>query len=543
MSFNDLNRIALAQINICVGDIANNTKLIIEKINTAREQKADMVIFPELAVCGYPPEDLLLRPDFHRQVSTAVNDVIEQSKDIKVILGYSEKIDGKLYNVCSLIYDGDIMHSYHKRSLPNYGVFDEKRYFTTGNNSSVCHIGDKTIALSICEDLWTPDHAAEAAKQSTDILININASPYHVDKAKIRQELISKRAIENNLNILYVNMIGGQDELVFDGDSMFVNSQGEILFRAPRFVDDLFLLDAITDNPTAFNGTIINRPEDNEADIYQAVVCGVKDYAEKNRFSGAVIGLSGGIDSALTLAIAVDALGAENIEVLIMPSRYTAEMSNTDAEEMAKYLGVKFHIYSIESPFNAFLELLAPTFADQQVDATEENIQARCRGILLMAISNKSGKLLLTTGNKSEMAVGYATLYGDMAGGFAPLKDISKTLVYKLSNWRNKQDPVIPQRIIDRPPSAELRPDQKDEDSLPAYDILDEVLERYIELDQSPAEIIEAGFDATVIKDVCRLVDLNEYKRRQAAPGVRITARAFGRDRRYPITSRYKESI
>ncbi len=541
MSADDLNRIAIAQMNACVGAIDNNVRRIIDNIRTARQRQADMIIFPELAISGYPPEDLLLRPDFHRQVASAVEAITAQTQGITLILGHSESVQGKLYNVCSLIQDGRRIHSYHKRCLPNYGVFDEKRYFTPGTNSSLCHVGGRKIALSICEDLWTDGPAAEAAGQGAQLLININASPYHTDKARQRQQLICQRASENALPIIYVNMVGGQDELVFDGDSMSANAAGEIVFRAPRFVDDLFLLEATTDAPVALTGNSIAQPHDDAAAVYQAIVLGVKDYAAKNHFAGAVIGLSGGIDSALTLAIAVDALGAENVEVLLMPSRYTAEMSNTDAEQMATALGVTFHRYSIEAPFAAFLDLLQPAFKGRQADATEENIQARCRGILLMAISNKSGKLVLTTGNKSEMAVGYATLYGDMAGGFAPLKDISKTRVYELANWRNRQSPVIPPRMIDRPPSAELRPGQKDTDSLPAYEILDAVLERYIERDNSPTEIIAAGFDAAVVSKISRLVDRNEYKRRQAAPGVRITARAFGRDRRYPISSDYQE--
>ncbi|MGI9228495.1 MAG: nitrilase-related carbon-nitrogen hydrolase, partial [Gammaproteobacteria bacterium] len=343
MAYDDLNRVAVAQINACVGDIAQNAKLIIDKIDTARALRADMIIFPEMAISGYPPEDLLLRPGFHQQMQHAVETIAAHCQDIKVILGYTERVNSDLYNACGLLYNGEIIHSYHKRNLPNYGVFDEKRYFTPGNNSNICDIGDKRIALSVCEDLWTPEPAAEAADLGAGLLININASPYHIGKAGIRQQLIRDRARDNKLDILYVNMTGGQDELVFDGDSMLIDKQGKTRFRAPRFVDDVFMLEPAD--------AVIHTPADDEADIYQAIVCGVRDYAHKNHFSGAVIGLSGGIDSALTLAIAVDALGADNIEVLIMPSRYTAEMSNADAEEMADKLGVHHHTYNIEQPF------------------------------------------------------------------------------------------------------------------------------------------------------------------------------------------------
>ena len=506
---------------------------------------ADTVIFPELVLTGYPPEDLLLRPHFHVQVEQALRRLLRATQGIDVILGYPLAAGEFLYNACSLIRDGKIVTTYHKRNLPNYGVFDEKRYFTEGTDLNLVETPDFKVALSVCEDLWTEDHAREAAQAGAELLININASPYHTDKAAVREELLVRRAVEHNIAIIYVNLVGGQDELVFDGGSLVVDGNGEVVFRAPQFEPGLYLVDLerIGDNIALQAAAPSPPPLSFNESVYRALVLGVRDYVSKNGFKGAVIGLSGGIDSALTLAVAVDALGPENVEVLLMPSRYTADMSVEDAQEMAERLGVACHIVGIEKPFSAFTEILAPVFEDLPEDTTEENIQARCRGLLLMAVSNKTGKLVLTTGNKSEMAVGYATLYGDMAGGFAPLKDVPKILVYELSRWRNRNGEIIPQRIIDRPPTAELRFDQKDEDSLPGYDVLDPILEKYIELDRTPAEIIADGYDRDTVYKVVGMVDRNEYKRRQAAPGVRITERAFGRDRRYPITSRYTEKL
>ena len=540
-----MNRVAIAQVDLCVGDIDGNTELVLEYISRARDSAgADTIIFPELALTGYPPEDLLLRPHFHVQVERALQRVMRGSQGISVILGYPTQKETRLYNSCSLIRDGEIITTYHKRNLPNYGVFDEKRYFTEGEELNLVETPDLKVALSVCEDLWTEDHASEAAGAGAQLLININASPYHTDKSSVREELLKRRAVDHNIAIIYVNLVGGQDELVFDGGSLVIDCRGEFVFKAPQFEQGLYLVELGRGAAGAITmeaKSVQCPPLDFAESVYRALVLGVKDYVSKNGFKGAVIGLSGGIDSALTLAIAVDALGPENVEVLLMPSRYTAAMSNEDAQEMADKLGVSCHTVNIEKPFSAFAEILSPVFKDLLVDTTEENIQARCRGLLLMAVSNKTGKLVLTTGNKSEMAVGYATLYGDMAGGFAPLKDVPKILVYKLSRWRNRTGEIIPQRIIDRPPSAELRFDQKDEDSLPGYDVLDPILEKYIELDHTPSEIIDAGYDRDTVYQVIRLVDKNEYKRRQAAPGVRITERAFGRDRRYPITSRYQE--
>ena len=539
-----MKRIAIAQVDPCVGDIDGNTELVLEYIERARDiAGADTVIFPELVLTGYPPEDLLLRPHFHVQVEQALRRVLRAAQDIDIILGYPLAAGDRLYNACSLVRDGNIVTTYRKRNLPNYGVFDEKRYFAEGTELNLVETPDFKVALSVCEDLWTEDHAREAAQAGAELLININASPYHTGKAAVREELLQRRAVEHNIAIIYVNLVGGQDELVFDGGSLVVDGSGEFVFRAPQCEQGLYLveLEQARGRLALEAGSPQTPPPGFTESVYRALVLGVKDYVSKNGFKGAVIGLSGGIDSALTLAVAVDALGPDNVEVLLMPSRYTADMSVEDAQDMAGRLGVACHIIGIEKPFSAFTEILAPVFEDLPEDTTEENIQARCRGLLLMAVSNKTGKLVLTTGNKSEMAVGYATLYGDMAGGFAPLKDVPKILVYELSRWRNRNGEIIPRRIIERPPTAELRYDQKDEDSLPGYDVLDPILERYIELDRTPAEIIADGYDRDTVYKVIRLVDRNEYKRRQAAPGVRITERAFGRDRRYPITSRYTE--
>ena len=537
-------RLVIAQLNLLTGDIAGNTAQIINSIKRARDDhSADIIIFPELSITSYPPEDLLHRPALFEQVNQSLQQILPFSKDIGVIIGYPQNLDGKLYNSCSLMLEGDIKSTYHKQKLPNYGVFDEKRYFEPGLETCLININEITTALSICEDIWDPYLCIKAQAGGANLMININASPFHINKKIHRQDMLKKRVAESNLNIIYVNLVGGQDELVFDGGSMAINDNGEIEFHAPQFQDGLYLTEFTFDNhgqfsnPENISQTILSEEES----IYQALVLGVKDYVRKNKFEGAIIGLSGGIDSALTLCIAVDALGHENVEALMMPSRYTSKISIEDARAEANNLNVKYDEISIDDLYQKFYESLSPLFKDLPMDTTEENIQARCRGTILMAVSNKTGKLVLATGNKSEMSVGYATLYGDMAGGFAPLKDIPKTLVYKLANWRNRQSAAIPQRIIDRPPSAELREDQRDDDSLPPYDILDPILERYIEKDQTPEEIISAGFDTETVQKVSRLVDNNEYKRRQAAPGVRISQRAFGRDRRYPITSGYIE--
>ncbi|MEX2353002.1 MAG: NAD+ synthase, partial [Gammaproteobacteria bacterium] len=511
-------RIGIAQINPVVGDIKKNKSLVIDyMVQGHRQHKLDLIIFPELMLTGYPPEDLLFRRALHTQVSQALTEIIDNSRDIKAVLGYPRKSGPNLYNSCAYIGNGRLLASYDKSELPNYGVFDEKRYFTAGNTPCLIDLDGISTALTICEDIWVPGPARAAADAGAKLLININASPFHHTKAWERRQVLKQRCDETGLPVIYVNLVGGQDELVFDGGSLLTDNKGEIQFQAPDFEAGLHIVEmGVSPNgdPTfqlpEYSPAPAPSPEQN---VYQALVLAVKDYVAKNGFQGVAIGLSGGIDSALVTAVAVDALGPENVEVLLMPSRYTAQMSVDDSMQMAQNLNINYHILPIEQAFSAFTDILEPLFAGLPVDTTEENIQARCRGIILMAISNKSGKLVLTTGNKSEMAVGYATLYGDMVGGYAPIKDVPKLLVYRLARWRNGQSMVIPERIIERPPTAELRHDQKDEDTLPAYEILDPVLERYIELDQSPREIIDAGFDRDMVMRVTRLVDINEYKR------------------------------
>ncbi len=539
---NDHIRIVMAQLNMLVGDVEGNVEKMINAAQSARDElHGDVILFPELAMTGYPPEDLLLRPALYERIGEGLARLKREISGIVAIVGYPRKATAGTYNAVSAICDGEIVATTHKQFLPNYSVFDEKRYFVSDEQSpALIEVKGAKLAMLVCEDIWNPLPAAQAKEQGAELLLVSNASPYHQKKGNERIEVVRQRIAETQCPVVYTNLVGGQDELVFDGGSFMLDQYGEILQQVPAFEEGLFVAEfAIGQGELiAQKGTIESQYRE-ERDIYRALVLGVRDYIEKNGFNGAVLGLSGGIDSALTLAIAVDAIGADRVEAVMMPSRYTADMSVEDAAEEAKTLGVDYRVITIEPLFDAFMASLAGEFAGTRVDTTEENIQARCRGVLLMAISNKMGKIVLTTGNKSEMAVGYATLYGDMAGGFAVLKDVPKTLVYRLSEYRNSLSPVIPQRVIDRPPSAELAPDQKDQDSLPPYDILDAILERYVEQEQCVDEIVAAGFEEPVVKKVIRLVDLNEYKRRQAAPGVRVTRRAFGRDRRYPITSAY----
>jgi len=531
-------RILVAQLNFLVGDVEGNRDKVLAVARAARDgHGADLLVFPELTLTGYPPEDLLLRPELAERTRAALEDIVSETRGISLILGYPKAEVGGLFNVAGLVSGGRVVAEYAKQLLPNYSVFDEKRYFQPGCNPSVLNFKGAHIGLSVCEDIWEEGPTRRAVEAGAELLVNINASPYHKGRAPEREDLIRLRAREHEIPIVYANLIGGQDELVFDGGSFVVGANGDITHRAPFFEEALLAVDIqLRGVPRPMPGSLAPVPEEEDA-VYQALVLGVRDYVRKNGFRGAVLGLSGGIDSALTLAIAVDALGPEQMEVVLMPSRYTADMSVDDALEQARNLGVESSIIPIEPVFEAFLAMLEDEFAGRQPDVTEENIQARCRGIILMAISNKKGKMLLTTGNKSEMAVGYATLYGDMAGGFAPLKDLFKTLVYRLARFRNRRSVIIPERVITRPPSAELRPDQKDQDSLPDYDLLDAVLKRYIEDDESVAQIVADGYPESEVRRVARLVDRNEYKRRQAPPGVRVTCRAFGRDRRYPITS------
>jgi NAD+ synthase (glutamine-hydrolysing) len=462
---------------------------------------------------------------------------------IHLVVGYPRVVEGKRYNAAGVLRDGAIVAEYHKALLPNYSVFDEKRYFEPGGAPCVVDIKGTPVGLTICEDIWFPLPAARAREAGARLLLNLNASPFHKGKAPEREELVGKRANENGLPIVYVNLVGGQDELVFDGGSFAVDRQGRLAHRLDYFVEAQGLVEIGADGACRDASGPPAAPLAEEEAIYRALVLGVRDYVRKNGFRGAVLGLSGGIDSALVLCLAVDALGADQVEVLSMPSRYTADMSNEDAALQAARLGVKRRVIPIEPAFDAFLDLLAEEFRGLPSDVTEENIQARCRGILLMAVSNKTGRILLTTGNKSEMSVGYATLYGDMAGGFAPIKDLPKTLVYQLARWRNRGGEIIPRRVIEREPSAELRADQRDTDSLPPYEILDPILQRYVEDDASIAEIVAEGYGADTVRRVVRMVDRNEYKRRQAPPGIKITRRAFGRDRRYPLTSGFRPEI
>jgi NAD+ synthase (glutamine-hydrolysing) len=531
-------RILIAQLNLLVGDVAGNRDKVIDAARVGRDDLgADLVVFPELTLTGYPPEDLLLRPELLERTEAALAGILVETRGVGLVLGYPKANVGGMFNVAALVADGRVVAEYAKQLLPNYSVFDEKRYFQSGNAPCVVDFAGVRLGLTICEDIWEEGPARQAAEAGAQLLVNINASPYHTGKAPEREELLVLRAREHGMPVVYANLVGGQDELVFDGGSFVVDAGGGLTQRAAFFEEALMPVDVeLGDVPRPLPGVVAPLPTEEQA-VYEAIVLGVRDYVRKNRFRGAVLGLSGGIDSALTLAVAVDALGPEQVEVVLMPSRYTADMSVEDALEEARMLGVAHRIISIEPAFQAFLRVLEEEFEGRDADVTEENIQARCRGIILMAISNKKGKMLLTTGNKSEMAVGYATLYGDMAGGFAPIKDATKTLVYRLARYRNRVAPVIPERVIERPPSAELRADQTDQDSLPDYEVLDPILRRYIETDESVEQIVAEGFPEGLVRRVTRLVDRNEYKRRQAPPGVRITCRAFGRDRRYPITS------
>ncbi len=532
-------RVVLAQVNLLVGDIEGNCKRVIELSHDAREKfKGDVILFPELTLTGYPPEDLLLRPELYMRVEHALEKIKTETGGIHIVLGFPEKSDRGIYNSAAHIMDGEVRAVYRKIHLPNYSVFDEKRYFVNGNDATVTDINGIPVALTICEDAWYPGPAAESKRGGASIIFNLNASPFHMKKAEKRESVIARRVKETGLPVVYLNLVGGQDELVFDGGSFVMDREENVVTRLPFFEESLspvdFHIEENIPEPEAGDCAPLLSTEES---AYRALVLGVRDYVEKNGFPGAVLGLSGGIDSALTLAVAADALGGQRVEAFSMPSRYTADMSIEDAEEEARNLGVKFSVIPIEEPFKAFLGSLEEEFRGLPADTTEENIQARCRGVILMAVSNKSGKIVLTTGNKSEMAVGYATLYGDMAGGFCVLKDVPKTLVYRLAGYRNSVSPVIPERVITRPPSAELAPDQKDTDSLPEYDVLDRILEMYVEMDMCVREIVKKGHDGEMVKKVARMVDRNEYKRRQAPPGVRITERAFGRDRRYPVTT------
>ena len=563
-------RIGLAQINATVGDVSGNAARISDYIKRARKFGVDIVVFPEMALAGYPPEDLLFKASFIESNLKGLTGIAKKSVGITVILGFIDRKgpENELYNAAAIISNGKVRAVYHKHLLPNYSVFDEERYFKAGRENKVFFLGNLCFGVNICEDIWcSSGPALQQVAAGSRCVINISASPYQCGKAKQREGMLADRASEYKAFLVYVNLVGGQDELVFDGQSVVFNPEGKILARAKSFAEDLLIVDI---EASKFGGSgrsssptkkvvipVCCKREPNhpiikprietrlpdEAEVYQALITGTRDYVEKNGFKKVIIGLSGGIDSALTAAIAVDGLGRDRVVGLSMPSQFSAEMSRVDAQELAGNLEIEFRVIPIKKVFKAYLGILENSFASLKLDITEENIQARIRGNIIMAFSNKFGYLVLTTGNKSEIATGYCTLYGDMAGGFAVLKDIPKTLVYRLAAYRNGLNPVIPERTIKRPPSAELRPNQKDSDTLPDYAVLDPILAAYVEENLSPKKIIGRGFEKGTVRRVTALVDRNEYKRRQAPPGVKITSRAFGKDWRLPITNAFKNGL
>ncbi len=569
-------RIALAQINLTVGDIKGNADKIIDYIQKAKISDADIVVFPELAITGYPPEDLLLKPQFINDNLNALEVIKEATEDIVAVVGFVD-LEDDIFNAAAIIYDGEIVDRYHKVFLPNYGVFDELRYFQAGTRYPVYEIAGVNVGVNICEDIWYPDGPYHfQALSGAEIIININGSPYSIGKAEIREKMLSTRAIDNEIVIAYLNLVGGQDELVFDGHSMIIDQNGELIFRSKQFEEELIIYDIDIEgvlmkrlhdprrrqDALSFNGAqtdivsvhsiivakdevmhpVLTGPREMHDEVYSALITGIRDYVEKNGFGSVVIGLSGGIDSSLVACLAVDALGKDRVNLVFMPSQFTSVGSKEDSQKLSHNLGPELVTIPINDIFEKYLEDLSGVFGDRERDVTEENLQARIRGNLLMALSNKFGWLVLTTGNKSEMSVGYATLYGDMAGGFAIIKDVSKTLVYDLAKWRNGMagTDLIPERVLWKEPSAELREDQKDSDSLPPYPVLDTVLKAYVEDDMSFEEILQHACDRECAEMVIRMVDRSEYKRRQSPPGIKITHRAFGRDRRFPITNRYR---
>ena len=531
-------KIAIAQINATVGDFAGNAARILDFGQRAKAQGADLMLTPELVLCGYPPEDLLLREDFYEACERELDALASGLQGIAVLVGHPMTRNGNCFNAATLIRDGVRVATYCKQRLPNYEVFDEERYFQSGDAPCVVTLNGVRCGINICADVWEAGTADQARENGADILLVLNASPYHIGKQAQRTKVLRERVVATGLPVIYANLVGGQDELVFDGGSFALDSCGEVRCQLPMFEEALAIVDVI--NGELKPGVIVPG-QVVEAEVYQALVLGVRDYLGKNSFPGAIIGLSGGIDSALTLCVAVDALGADKVRAVMMPSPYTAEISLADSREMVRLLGVRYDEIAIEPAMQTFSCMLEKEFSGLPSDTTEENIQARIRGMVLMALSNKTGSLVLTTGNKSEMAVGYCTLYGDMAGGFAVIKDIAKTLVYRISRWRNTVSNVIPERIITRPPSAELKAGQTDQDSLPPYDVLDAIVEAYMEHDISPREIIARGYAEKDVRRVVRLLRISEYKRRQAPVGIRVTQRGFGKDWRYPITNHYRD--
>ena len=532
-------KLAIAQINSVLGDLSGNVARILQYAEQAERQGARLLLTPELGLCGYPPEDLLLRAGFYEACAQALGELAAKLPDIAVVVGHPLERGGKRYNAASLLRGGRIAATYLKHDLPNYTVFDEERYFDHGTEPCVFELDGIRFGLNICADVWEPEAALQARDAGAQVLLVPNASPYAREKQESRYEVISDRIAETGMAVVYANLVGGQDELVFDGGSFAMDSNGDLTAQGVRFDESLLMLEMGEDLRPV--GEMV-APLDEEAEVYRALCVGVRDYIGKNRFPGVLLGMSGGIDSALTLAVAVDALGADKVHAVMMPSAYTAEISLVDSREMVAKLGVRYDEFPIAPMLQGYMDTLQASFAGRAADTTEENLQARIRGTLLMALSNKFGSLVLTTGNKSEMAVGYATLYGDMAGGFAVLKDVCKTLVYRLARYRNTLGPVIPERIITRPPSAELRPDQTDQDSLPPYDVLDAILGFYVEQDMPISEIVACGYAEADVRRVVHLIRVSEYKRRQSAIGIRITERGFGKDWRYPVTVRYQDA-
>ena len=531
-------KIAIAQINCTVGDLAANANSIVAAARRAQTLGAHVLVTPELGLCGYPPEDLLLRPDFYRACERELNR-LAQTAPIPVIVGHPEEAEnGKRYNSASLLRNGKVERTYRKYRLPNYEVFDEERYFESEGTPCVVEIEGVHCGINICADVWESGSVETAREAGAELLLVLNASPFHMNKQGERYDVLRERIAVAGIPAVYVNLVGGQDELVFDGASFALNADGQLTHQLAAFEEAIEIVQ-YRDGTIEPGIQVMHVPI--EAQVYAALKLGVRDYLGKNGFPGAIIGLSGGIDSALTLCVAVDALGADNVHAVMMPSPYTAQMSLDDSREMAKLLGVRYDEIAIAPAMEVFAETLAPQFKGMAADTTEENLQARIRGMLLMALSNKTGAIVLTTGNKSEMAVGYATLYGDMAGGFAVIKDVFKTFVYRLSNYRNSLSYAIPRNIITRPPSAELKPDQTDQDSLPPYEILDAIIQSYMEDDQSPREIVDKGYQPGDVRRVVGMLKRSEYKRRQSPPGIRITRRGFGKDWRYPITSAYAD--